>query len=119
MQRRLAVIAAAVMIGVTGLIGVATAETFRVRATSSNTWKPKHTYIGKGDRVVWRNPTSRKHNIRAYGGNWSFSRTVPSGERRAKRFRKTGTFRYRCSLHSTLSSGRCSGMCGVVHVFRK
>lgn len=117
MKQRLTVVVTVVAMVIFGLIGAAVADTFRVRATSENRWKPKHRYITKGDRIMWRNPTSRSHNIRAYGGNWSYSRSLPPGERRAKRFRKRGTFRYRCTLHSTLSSGRCDGMCGVVHVF--
>jgi plastocyanin len=89
--------------------------TFGVRATS-NRWRPRHTYIARGDTVRWRNPSSRRHTIKAYGGNWSYFRRLPRGEARARRFFSFGTYRYRCTLHSTLSSGSCSGMCGIVHV---
>jgi plastocyanin len=97
--------------------GAALAETFGIRATTSRTWNPKHRYVTKGDTIKWRNPTGRRHNIRAYGGNWSYSTQLPAGTSRSRRFGSTGTYRYRCSLHSTLSNGACSGMCGIIHVF--
>nr|MBA2599946.1 hypothetical protein [Actinomycetota bacterium] len=41
-----------------------------------------------------------------------------SGERTAKRFRRAGTYRYRCARHSSIVDGACRGMCGIVHVSR-
>ncbi|MGH2683223.1 MAG: cupredoxin domain-containing protein [Actinomycetota bacterium] len=76
----------------------------------------KHTYIARGDYVRWRNPTARTHNIRAYGGNWSYSRTISPGQSVRRRFTSTGTYRYRCTLHSSLNGTRCRGQCGIIHV---
>jgi plastocyanin len=81
-------------------------------------WKPKHAYIGRGDRIRWKNPTSRIHDVRAYdkGTNWDFYRVLSPGESTLRKFRKRGTFFYRCARHSGIVSGKCRGMCGVIHV---
>lgn len=94
-------------------------DSFRVRATHDDRWDPSSRNVVRGDRVVWSNPTGVEHNVTAYGGNWSKSTTLLTGDRTAKTFRQTGTYRYRCTFHSRLSGGRCSGpMCAVIRVSR-
>ena len=113
------IVLATIVVGlVGGAAGIALAETYRVRATDYDTWRPAHRYITRGDRIVWRNPTNRPHDVRAYGGNWTFYRVLGSGERTGKRFWRAGTYRYRCARHSSMVDGRCEGMCGIVHVYR-
>lgn len=98
------------------------ADTFRVRATGSESegwdWTPMTRHLSKGDKVVWRNPTDKPHTVTAYGRGWSKNVRVDPGERTSKRFRRAGTYRYRCmtSGHSALNDGRCVGMCGKVRV---
>jgi plastocyanin len=84
-------------------------------SVSGNRWSPAQRSIPKGNVIVWRNSSSRLHNVVAYGGNWRKSASLGAGQRTKKRFRKRGTFKYRCTLHSSLNK-RCRGMCGVVHV---
>ena len=96
--------------------GVGLADTFTVRATASDTWKKVHTYIGKGDSVRWKNPDSETHDLTAYGGGWTVKEQLAPGDTYKKRFRKKGTFRYRCVIHSGIVGGACKGMCGFVHV---
>ena len=96
--------------------GVGLAKVFTVKATSSDTWKKVHTYIGKGDRVVWKNPDSETHDLTAYGGGWKVKEQLAPGDSYRKRFKKKGTFRYRCAIHSGIVGGACQGMCGFVHV---
>ena len=81
-------------------------------------WSPRSRSINKGDRIRWRNPLSGSHRVVAYSSNWSYNKTVPSGESVAKRFRRRGTFKFRCTIigHSELNDGVCSGMCGKVVV---
>ena len=79
-------------------------------------WKPSSKSIPKGDRISWRNPTSVTHNVVAYGGNWSYSRTIAPGDRAAKTFKRRGIFRYRCTIHSVKTSTGCTGMCGRINV---
>lgn len=106
--------------------GVSAADTYRVRASgdapSTYRWQPDFRHIVKGDRIVWRNPTNVSHRVVAYKGRWSKNTTVPPGEKTRKRFRRAGTYKYRCTLpgHSTLSADEstCTGMCGEIHVTR-
>jgi plastocyanin len=95
-------------------------DTFRVRMTgdspSNFAFRPKTTHAPTGSRVVWKNRSNVTHHVVAYGGNWSYNKTVPAGDSVAKRFPDAGTFKFRCDIagHSTLSGGQCDGMCGKV-----
>lgn len=83
---------------------------------TQNKWNPVHSSIGKGDKIVWRNRSSRVHDVTAWGRGWTFSRVLqPSGQTQ-RSFKKRGTFKFRCARHSAIVDGRCQGMCGVVHV---
>lgn len=88
-------------------------------------WEPEVQRIVKGDRIIWKNPTSTTHTVTAWKGQWSKDTEVPSGETTARRFRKTGVYKFRCMVasgtefaHSTVEDGSCSGMCGTVRVRR-
>jgi hypothetical protein len=61
-------------------------------------------------------PTSKVHDLKAYGGGLSFSTILDPGERAKRRFKQRGTFKYRCVLQSAIVSGKCQGMCGLIHV---
>ncbi|HEX2239635.1 MAG TPA: plastocyanin/azurin family copper-binding protein [Actinomycetota bacterium] len=103
----------------TGLIAVAGASqgaTHTVRATGNRTWKPASLSVASGSKVVWRNPTDDKHNVVSYKGPWSKKSTLAEGGRTSFTFRKAGTYKYRCTLHSAVSDGKCNGMCGQVRV---
>lgn len=96
-------------------------DTSRFRAvgcTEDPHWEPTTRRISKGDRIVWRNPTSCQHTVTAYGRGWSKSTALSPGETTAKRFRRTGTYKFRCMTagHSVLQDGVCNGMCGRVRV---
>lgn len=106
-------LSAALLVSTTG---VGLAQTYTVKATSGDAWKKVHTYIGKGDSVRWKNPDTETHDLNAYGGGWQMSAELAPGDTVKKRFRKKGTFRYRCVIHSGIVSGACQGMCGFVHV---
>ncbi len=95
--------------------GASHGESFNVLAEGER-WKPAHRYVARGDRVVWKNPTKRIHDVTARGSNWSKKVTLDPGERTAKRFPERGRYRYRCVRHSAIVDGRCEGMCGVIHV---
>jgi plastocyanin len=98
---------------------VASADTKRVRATGNNRWDPDFRHIHKGDRIRWKNPERHHttHNVKARGNNWNKFETLSPGEATRKKFRHTGTYKYRCTLHSSVNnSGQCFGMCGTIHV---
>ena len=94
----------------TALAGVD--ATIRGSATS---WNPERVTIDPGDTVRWRS-VSGTHTVTAFGGGWSKDTRITEGETTRKTFNSTGTFKFRCTIHSGLSSGNCSGMCGRVRV---
>lgn len=98
------------------------ADTSRIRAAGSSSsgwrWDPTSRTISLHDRIVWKNPTGKRHTVTAYGGGWSKSTSLDPGERTSKTFHSRGTFKFRCKVrgHSTINDGRCVGMCGKVVV---
>jgi plastocyanin len=78
-------------------------------------WSPSAVSVERGGVVKWRG-ISKFHDVIAYGGNWSFHQALPAGATVKRRFRGTGTFRFRCTYHSTLIGSTCTGMCGSVRV---
>ena len=78
-------------------------------------WSPTTVTISSGDTVKWK-AVSGTHTVTAYGGNWSFNHSLPTGQVAHRVFSHAGTFRFRCTFHSTLTNGHCSGMCGKVVV---
>lgn len=86
-----------------------------VRATENDTFSPASTSVAKGTKVTWRNPSGDDHNVTAYG-NWSYAASLDEGQSAARKFTKAGTYKYRCTLHSSLTNGKCEGMCGKIVV---
>jgi plastocyanin len=124
MRLRLAVVVVA-SLALVAVPSVAGGDTSRVKATGtpgSFKWQPGFKHIYKGDRIVWKNTTSSNHRVVAYSDNWSKNSEIESnGGRTAKKFRKTGSYLYRCTVpgHSAVESGECEGMCGEIHVARR
>jgi plastocyanin len=119
MRRALLVCTTLVVLVVSGSPTLGATKAFRAAGSQGDfRWSPGTQTIAKGDRIRWRNPLSGSHTVVSYSTNWSFDKTVPSGEAVGKRFRRRGTFRFRCTLtgHSSLDNGVCSGMCGKVVV---
>jgi plastocyanin len=105
-------VVAVVLLTMTGTAQAVVAATIR---GSGTTWNPTHVTINAGQTVRWR-ATSGNHTIHSYGSNWSFSRTLSSGTSRTHTFSHTGTFRFYCTIHGSVSGGVCTGMCGKVRV---
>jgi len=118
-RSRVVVSVALVLVTVLILGTVASAATFRVRARFANgdyRWRPKTLEVPTGSRVVWRIIDGR-HNVTSYSDNWSKSTgTLRAGDRTSHTFDDGGTYRYSCTIHSTLNAGTCIGMCGRVLV---
>ena len=87
-----------------------------IKATSTFHWNPTKTSVAKGTKVVWKNPTTTTHTVTAYTKDWSKNVTISPGATTSFVFKNTGTYKFRCTIHSTLVNGVCSGMCGVVKV---
>jgi plastocyanin len=107
-----------VLLAVTALVllpAIAFAATYRVRA-DGHSWLPRERRIVRGDSIRWRNPTTRIHDITAWGGNWTYHRVLDPGEGVTRRFGTRGVYRYRCARHSGIVDGSCQGMCGIIRV---
>lgn len=116
---RTAAVALMSLVAVAAVAGSAPAETVRIRAfgePGSFHWHPKQKVAVKGDKVVWKNTTDATHTVTSYGRGWSKDNRVAAGEATSFVFNKTGTYKFRCKLHSTLEGSVCDGMCGGVKV---
>lgn len=78
-------------------------------------WSPTTVAISTGNTIKWKAVVGT-HSVTAYGGNWRFNHDMLAGQSVHRIFRQAGTFRFRCTFHSTLTNGVCSGMCGKVVV---
>ena len=107
-------IASCACILVVSFVPAAQARPVLVRGIGTR-WSPAAVTVERGGVVKWRG-ISKFHDVIAYGGNWSFHQALPAGLTVKKRFRGTGTFRFRCTYHSTLIGTTCTGMCGSVRV---
>ncbi|MEO8423223.1 MAG: hypothetical protein ABI595_04835 [Actinomycetota bacterium] len=96
------------------LVDPAQARPVIVRGVGTR-WSPATVTVERGTVIRWRG-VSGFHDVIAYGGNWSFHQALPAGVAAKKRFRSPGTFRFRCTYHSTLIGNSCTGMCGSVVV---
>ncbi len=118
--------AAATVIGVFLLVlfaptSLGDTSRFRARGCTENPhWEPTKRRIMKGDRIVWKNPTSCDHTVTAYSGRWNKNTGLAPGDSTRKRFRRAGLYKFRCLTtgHSVLDNGVCTGMCGRVRVTR-
>jgi plastocyanin len=87
-----------------------------VKATNKQTWNPVKLVVTRGARVTWSNPTYVDHDVVAYGGKWSFNKTIAHGHSVSFVFSNAGSYLFRCTLHSYVSGGVCHGMCGRIVV---
>jgi plastocyanin len=121
---RLTVVVAVAACGATLLSGVASAAPYLVEvADGSLSYSPKTAHVKKGKVVKWTNKGSGPHTVTFWkkpkkSGVKSF--TLADGASKKRRMRKTGTYKYRCVIqaHSSVSDGKCSGMCGKVLVHK-
>ena len=108
-----------VLVALLLLATLASAATFRVRARFTEDgyrWRPKTLLVPTGSRVVWKMVDGR-HNVTSIGSNWSKSSDdISAGGTTSFTYNSGGTYRYRCTLHSGLSAGTCTGMCGKIVV---
>lgn len=99
-----------------GSAGAVSAGSVTVKATNGNVFRSEVTRVAKRTKVVWKNTSDRTHNVTATSGNWVKAATIPPGSATGFTFRQVGRYRYRCTIHSTLQNGKCTGMCGRVVV---
>lgn len=93
---------------------VPTRDTKIVKGMSSS-WSPSTVRISRNDTIKWKAVVG-SHTVTAYGGNWHFNHSLNVGNPVVRRFTQSGTFKFRCTFHSSLVGSQCSGMCGKVVV---
>jgi plastocyanin len=91
-----------------GVDPLGTSEVHRVRMVDGNRFRPARITIPRGDRVRWVNRDNVTHTTTSESGTWN--ETLAPGEGYSRRFRRAGTFQYRCTIHLS------SGMTGTIVV---
>lgn len=102
---RLRLILVVMLAGVLAVGGPLPAQGGRVRikATGSKTWNPAFKAVPKGTKVIWKNPTGRRHSVTATSGSWSKDVVLKPGTRTAKIFTKSGPYDYKCRFHKDMT----------------
>jgi plastocyanin len=111
-RRTLVVIAALSMVFVLASPSHAANKTIR---GNNQSWHPRTVTISEGDKVTWK-AIDTTHTVTAYKGDWTKNVTLSPGEKTHKTFNHSGTYRFRCTIHSSIVAGKCEGMCGKVKV---
>ena len=68
----------------------------RVKMVDGNRFRPATLTVSRGTRVRWVNRDNVGHTTT--GDSWDSGRVAP-GDAFSKRFRRAGTFDYRCTIH--------------------
>jgi plastocyanin len=112
------VLAAAVVAGLfaTGVV----AAPFKVAVADGGfKYSPKTAHVNKGRNVKWTNEGSITHTVTFYkrpkGAKMS-SFSLSPGAFKKRKVTKAGVYKYRCMVatHSSVSDGKCTGMCGKI-----
>ena len=110
--RRLAVGGAVVAAVLGQMLPAQAATTITARC---NFYSPKSVTVSTGSKIVWKS-ACRSHTVTSWSSNWSKDATLTAGQTTSRVFNSRGTYKFRCRFHSSVSAGRCSGMCGTVKV---
>lgn len=78
-------------------------------------FRPKRLEVATGTRVTWKAVVGY-HDVRSTSKNWSKASALYPGQPTGYTFTAPGTYRYRCTYHSSIVNGRCVGQCGRVVV---
>jgi plastocyanin len=77
-------------------------QVVRVRIVD-NAFRPRSLAIARGTVVRWVNRGSRSHTTTSNRNLWD-SGTLAPGDTFRRRFRRAGTFRYHCEIHSGMTA---------------
>ena len=77
-----------------------TASRQRVRIID-NRFRPSSVTIDRGTVVKWKNRGTRTHTTTSNTGLWDSGSLLP-GDTFRRRFRRRGTFRYHCTIHTSM-----------------
>jgi plastocyanin len=103
MLRKLGAIAATAAVGTAVAVGPAPAATSKTVAVKNNAFSPRTVKIKKGGKVVWKwTQGGVPHNVTPASGGSGSKTSSRKGYRFTKKFSSAGTFRYVCTIHSSM-----------------
>ena len=101
MRRTFTAVAAATALGLA--VAPAHAGTTKTVAVKNNSFSPSSVNIKKGGKVSWKwTQGGVAHNVTPAAGGSGSRTTSQKGFTFTKTFSKAGTFRYVCTLHSSM-----------------
>jgi plastocyanin len=65
-----------------------------------NFFDPQKIKVGKGEKVTWTNDGKNDHTVKFKGEKNQF---VSPGDQTSRKFKDTGKFAYRCTIHSEMT----------------
>lgn len=103
MLRKLGTVAAAAAVAVAVAVVPSQAASSKTVAVKNNSFSPKTVNIKKGSKVVWKwTQGGVAHNVTPASGGSGSKTSSKKGYTFTKTFSKAGTFRYVCTLHSSM-----------------
>ena len=103
MLRKLGAIVATVAVGAAVAVVPAQAVSSKTVSVKNNAFSPKTVKISKGGKVVWKwTQGGVPHNATPASGGSGSKTSSRKGYRFTKKFSSTGTFRYVCTIHSSM-----------------
>ncbi len=103
MVRKLALMAVVASIAVAAAVVPAQAGSSKTVAVKNNAFSPGTVKIRRGDKVVWKwTQGGVPHNVTPASGGAGSKTTSRKGATFAKTFSKAGTFKYVCTIHSSM-----------------
>ena len=101
MRRTFAAVATATALGLA--VAPAHAGTTKTVSVKNNSFSPSSVSIKKGGKVSWKwTQGGVSHNVTPAAGGAGSRTTSQKGFTFSKKFSKAGTFRYVCTLHSSM-----------------
>ena len=103
MLRKLAAVAATATLGVAVAVVPAQAGSSKTVAVKNNAFSPASVKIAKGGKVTWKwTQGGVPHNVTPASGGAGSKTSSKKGYTFAKTFTKAGTFKYVCTIHSSM-----------------
>jgi plastocyanin len=112
---RIALVLAVTAAVMTATAGVSSAQVAATIKGRDQRWHPGRVTISAGQTVRWK-AVDTTHTVTSYGGGWSKDTRLSAGETTKKTFNSSGTYKFYCTIHGSVSGGVCSGMCGRIRV---
>ena len=103
MLRKLAAVAATATIGLAAAVVPAHAGSAKTVSVKNNAFSPASVKIAKGGKVTWKwTQGGVPHNVTPASGGAGSKTSSKKGNTFTKTFTKAGTFKYHCTIHSSM-----------------